>query len=123
VRKLIRIPQAEARVVENEVEVLKELCHEDVHPHIVAVLKIGELPDSQDLIIDMELCDLDLREYIAGTKSRESVPTFFVTNEPPPSKTRQVWNVMSHITSGVEYLHGKHVVHRDLKPANIITRS
>jgi len=115
-RKLVRIPRVDAKVVENEVQVLKELGREGVHPNIVAVLQIGELRNSQDLFIDMELCDLNLLDYIHGTDPRAS--TFFVKDQPPPMKARQVWNVMSQITSGVEYLHGKRLVHRDLKPAN-----
>jgi serine/threonine protein kinase len=117
-RKLVRIPIVDAKVVENEVRVLKELCCEGAHANIVSVLTIGALINSEDLFIDMELCDVNLAEYISCTKPRDSVPTFFVLDQPPPVKARQVWNVMLQIAKGVEYLHLKHVVHRDLKPAN-----
>ena len=116
-RKLIRVPQVDLKVVDNEVQVLKELSKES-HPNIVAVLRIGQLRNSQDLFIDMELCDLNLWDYIHGTKARHSVPTFFVKDQPPPMLAKQIWNVMLQITTGVEYLHRSHVVHRDLKPAN-----
>jgi serine/threonine protein kinase len=117
-RKLVRIPIVDAKVVENEVRVLRELCCEGAHANIVAVLTIGALLNSEDLFIDMELCDLNLDEYIACKKPRDSVPTFFVVDQPPPVKAIQIWNVMLQIAKGVEYLHLKHVVHRDLKPAN-----
>jgi serine/threonine protein kinase len=115
-RKLVRIPRVDPRVVENEVQVLKELCREGAHPNIVAVFQIGELRNSQDLFIDMELCDLNLSDYIHDTDPR--APTRFVTDEPPPMKVRQIWNIMLQVTSGVEYLHRKRLVHRDLKPGN-----
>jgi hypothetical protein len=102
-RKLIRIPRVEAKVIDNEVRVLIELCCEGAHPHIVAVLRIGELRNSQDLFIDMELCDLSLAEYIYCTKPRELVPTFFVKDQPPPLKARQTWTVMLQVAKGVEY--------------------
>jgi serine/threonine protein kinase len=97
---------------------LKELCCEGAHANIVAVLTIGLLLNTEDLFIDMELCDLDLAEFIAGGKPRESVPTFFVIDKPSPVKARQIWNIMLQIAKGIEYLHLKHIVHRDLKPAN-----
>jgi serine/threonine protein kinase len=117
-RKLIRIPRVDSKVTDNEVQVLTELCCEGAHPHIVAVLRIGELRNSQDLFIDMELCDLDLGQYIYCAKPQESVPTFFIKDQPPPMKASQIWTVMSQIAKGVEYLHHRRMVHRDLKPAN-----
>ena len=117
-RKLIRIPRVEAKVIDTEIRVLTELSREGIHPHIVAVLRIGELPNSQDLFIDMELCDLNLAEYIYGSKPRDLVPTFFIKDQSPPMKASQVWTVMLQLAKGVEYLHRKAIIHRDLKPAN-----
>jgi serine/threonine protein kinase len=117
-RKLMRVPQLDdAKVRDNEVQMLKVLSKER-HPHIVSVFRIGMLRNSQDLFIDMELCDLNLRDYIRGTKPRDLVPAFFVRDQPPPMLARQIWHVMLQITTGVEYLHCQQVVHRDLKPAN-----
>jgi serine/threonine protein kinase len=117
-RKLMRVSHVDdAKVIDNEVQMLKDLSKER-HPHIVVVFRIGMLRNSQDLFIDMELCDLNLTDYIRGTKPRNLVPAFFVRDQPPPMLARQIWNVMLQITTGVEYLHCQQVVHRDLKPAN-----
>jgi serine/threonine protein kinase len=113
-RKLIRVPQVDAKVVANEVQAVKALSKES-HANIVVVLRIGELRNSQDLFIDMELCDLNLTDYIRGA---QPMPSFLVRNQPPPMLARQIWNVMLQITTGVEYLHGQNMVHRDLKPPN-----
>jgi len=109
-------------VIENEVRNLTELCQQGPPPHIVNVLRIGELRNTRYLFIDMELCDLNLVEYIYCTKPREAVPTFFIKDQPPPMKACQIWTVLLQIVKGVEYLHHKHMVHRDLKPANGYTR-
>jgi serine/threonine protein kinase len=115
---VIRIPLVDAKVAENEVRVLKELWGEGAHVNIVSVFTIGGLFNDEAVFIDMELCDLNLAEYIVCSKPRDSVPTFFIVDQPPPVKARQVWNVMIQITTGIKYLHLKHIVHRDLKPAN-----
>jgi serine/threonine protein kinase len=84
-RKLIRIPQVDSQVVDNEVHALKVLCKEG-HPNIVSVLQIGELRNSQDLFIDMELCDLNLTEYIRGPwRSAADLPC----QKPNPSNARE----------------------------------
>jgi serine/threonine protein kinase len=95
-----------------------ELSKTGGHPYIVSVLRIGELRNSRYLFIDMELCDLNLAEYLYCSKPRSQVATFFVKNQPPPMKARQIWTVMLQVTKGVEYLHGQDLIHRDLKPAN-----
>jgi serine/threonine protein kinase len=104
-------------VIENEVKNLTELCQQ-AHPHIVNVLRIGELCNTGYVFIDMELCDLNLVEYKYCTRPREAVPTFFIKDQPPPMTARQIWAVILQIAKGVEYLHQKQMVHRDLKPAN-----
>ena len=68
----------------------------------------------------MELCDLNLFDFIhRSTQPLESVP-FFIKDAPPPLKAQQIWNVMKHVTEGVNYLHTLNLVHRDLKPENSI---
>ena len=115
---MIHKPWVEAKVIKNEFEKLTLLCGQGTHPHIVNVLRIGELCNTSYMFIDMELCDLSLVEYIHCTKPREAVPTFYIKDQPPPMRALQIWTVMLHIAKGVKYLHQKQIVHRDLKPAN-----
>ena len=68
--------------------------------------------------IDMELCDLNLAEFIHDPVSQNpSIPSL-VKDITPSLRAQQVWYIMMHITSGLAYLHSLNVVHRDLKPPN-----
>ena len=115
-RKLVHIPGIDTKVIENEVEAILKLCRDGGHLHIVTVMRIGDIPPF--LFIDMELCDLNLADYIYCTKDRASVPTYFIKDQSPPMKSCQIWNVMLQIAKGVEFLHVRKMVHRDLKPLN-----
>ena len=87
--------------------------------NIVQVLNHGLLLYHASYYIDMELCDLNLDEYIhknpPSTQST-SLPTF--EREAGLTTLLQIWTVMSHIAGGIDYIHRKRHVHRDLKPAN-----
>jgi serine/threonine protein kinase len=86
------------------------------NPHIVTIFEIGDIPLS--VFFDMELCDMNLFDYIYGTQDESTAATYFIKTQPPPMKSRQIWNVMLQVTKGVEFLHRKNMVHRDLKPVN-----
>jgi serine/threonine protein kinase len=113
---LIFIPNVSTTVIENEVNAILKLFENGTHPNIVTVLKIGDI--TPFLFIDMELCDLNLDDYIYCKKDPSTVPINFIKDRPPPLKSQQIWNVMLHVGKGVEFLHGKRMVHRDLKPLN-----
>lgn len=106
----------EAKVIDNEVRVLTELAHQrGPSPYC---RRFGELGNSHDLFIDMDMCDLNLAEYICCNKPRDLVPTFFIKDPSPPMKASQIWTVMLQLAKRVEYLHRKAIIHRNLKPAN-----
>ena len=106
--------------VENEMHAIRRLCAEGPHKNIVGVSKLGRLLKSPYYFIDMELCDLNLHDYIhrpAPPNPSESIP-YFIHDAPPPLKAQQIWNIMKDIAGGIRYLHSLEMVHRDLKPAN-----
>ena len=93
------------------------MCGKGSHSHIVEVLRIGELRNSSDYFIDMELCDLSLEDYINSENLGDGLPVYNKT-VPPPLRAKQIWYIMIHIASGAKFMHSISMVHRDLKPAN-----
>ena len=115
-RKVLSIPYLDPKIIANEARAVRELCTPGAHPNIIAVIMHGELPSAQLYFIDMELCDINLSQYIHGAITLPSIPNF--TRDP-----QQIGQIMKHIASGVKYIHSRNVVHRDLKPDNGIASS
>ena len=90
----------------------------DVHPNIVQVLRIGEIIGSPYYFIDMELCDINLEQYIYSNPSAAESFPHLVREAPSAVQASQVWNVMKQIARGLTFIHGHNEVHRDLKPHN-----
>jgi len=104
-----------------EVNAIKKLCGPGAHVNIVQVLAHGQLPNAPYFLyfIDMELCDLNLHDYIHRKPTAElskSMPR--IIRGMGSASALQIWVVMSQIAAGVEYIHRKGHVHRDIKPAN-----
>ena len=116
-RKLVRITQRTQNEIEIEAKAIQKVCGKGSHPHIVEVLRIGELRNSSDYFIDMELCDLNLADYIYSETPRDGLP-FYNKVASPPLRAQQIWYVLIHIASGLKFMHSIRMVHRDLKPAN-----
>jgi serine/threonine protein kinase len=116
----------------NEVRAITKLCEVVVHQNLVKVLQHGWmtlgmqhgwLPTGEKYFIDMELCDLDLYNYIYQTVqwtticSRER-STYFVATMSTDRRFRNIWSIMEQATRGVAFIHKQGEVHRDLKPTN-----
>ena len=105
-------------MIQREADVIRKICGKGAHPHIISVFKLGELRNSHYYFIDMELCDLNLADFIKGPASPDASIPVLIKNSPPSLRALQVWNIMSHIAKGLVYLHSVRVVHRDLNPSN-----
>jgi len=105
----------------NEVRVITKLCSTGGHGNIIAVLQHGWLNKDQKYYIDMELCEMNLEDfingpYIATLGNKRYFDPICMGVEGP--ECLNLWNIMRDITRGLEYIHGLREVHRDLKPQN-----
>jgi len=106
-------------MLRKEVMAIKNLCGPGAHVNIVQVMAHGPLLNAPYYFIDMELCDLNLDDYIhraPSVKLSELMP--YIIRGTGSASPLQIWVVMSQIAVGVEYIHQKGHVHRDIKPAN-----
>ncbi|KPP65481.1 eukaryotic translation initiation factor 2-alpha kinase 1-like, partial [Scleropages formosus] len=71
------------------------------------------------LYIQMQLCELSLRDWILERNSRfreeqaSSADSFMCVN------TEKTFKIFRSILEGVQYIHSRGIMHRDLKPRNI----
>jgi len=106
-------------VLQKEVMAIKKLCGPDAHINVVQVLAHGQLPNAPYYFIDMELCDLNLDDYIHWEPSAKlSKLMLYIIRETGSVSPLQICVVMSQIAVAVEYIHQKGHIHRDIKPAN-----
>jgi len=106
--------------IANEVRVITKLCSNGGHRNIIAVLQHGWLNKDQKYYFDMELCEMNLDDFIKGSYIAALGNQYFdptsAGGEGP--ECLNLWNIMRDITRGLEYIHGLREVHRDLKPQN-----
>ena len=102
----------------NEARAIDKLCSTS-HDHIVQVFRHNRLsPQSPLYFIDMELCEINLEEYIQGQKSgvRGLLEWEVVLEE--GQHEFLIIAIMQQILSGVAFIHEQNEVHRDLTPQN-----
>lgn len=85
---------------------------------MVLLLKSGELKHTHCYYFDMELCDMNLFEYIHSNANHSAKGLDRFDRLSPHSKVKQIWSIMEQISSGVAFIHGENFTHRDLKPSN-----
>lgn len=86
-----------------EINILKKASH----PNIVTMHTALWHQDGTYLYIVMELCDMDLSQYLKQAPNRRL-------------SERETKRLMQHLASGLHYLSGLNIVHRDLKPQNLM---
>jgi serine/threonine protein kinase len=127
-RKIVRqIGQVTKSDIENESRVVKLLMENGGHENIVTILSHGFIQSFDYYYIDMELCDMTLKDYIdywAGSKelpletSLDLAPSVICNDCSLLLQMRNVWAIASQIAAGLEFMHSHHQIHRDLKPGN-----
>lgn len=95
------------------------------HRNIVQVLQHDRFKSGSIYYIDIELCTLNLQDYIYRTEeySRHTSgfsndPTFVVEDSSTHLKLINIWTIINHVAQGLEFIHENHYVHRGLKPLN-----
>src|SRR5271155_4185908 len=102
--------------LKNELRALDKICTQD-HRNIVSVLRHDLLPYSTYYYVDMELCDINLDDYIykpwpPGLIGKSRFFRFDNLNVPIE------WAILADIATGLAFIHSLGEVHRDLKPRN-----
>lgn len=119
--------QTTLKDIENEIEAISKIHAIGRHENIVDILGRDKLGTSIYYFIDMELCDIDLKEYLQGRRSirddnapvQHSANLVFVSKDCGLQlKLQNAFIILSHITNGLEFAHEHNLVHRDLKPGN-----
>jgi len=115
--------EIERRQIVNEVGAATTLCG-DGHPNIIQTFEHGPL-DDLSYFIDMELCNLNLRQFLRGDKDKVKPDDWFLhwPIEHPGDKGFFIFALMQEIANGLYFIHGNDIVHMDLKPENSIAPS
>ena len=69
-RKLLLLTAVHRDVIEKQANAIIKICGPPSHDNITAVQQISEIWNTSYYFIDMELCDLNLHQYICGMSFR-----------------------------------------------------
>jgi serine/threonine protein kinase len=110
--------------IDKEVDVIAQICTTR-HGNIVQIPRHDWFSSGSIYFIDMELCALNLHDYIYRTQEytrRASVlsnnHTFVIEDASTHLKLINIWTIMDHVAQGLQFIHEKNYIHRDLKPLN-----
>jgi len=118
-RKLVRQFAAISESdIQNEIRAIDKLCG-NACKYLVMVFRHGKLKNTSYYFIDMELCDLDLKDYILGNwHGINGLMSPFFRRGNQESEMENIWGIMRQISEGLVFIHSQTEVHRDLKPTN-----
>ena len=98
---------------------IRKIQMEELHENVIEVIDHGWLISNEAYYIDMELCAFSLREFIlqnVRTKLGFQYLDRSVCSNGVSSLS--FWTIITHVTSGLTFIHEKGECHRDLKPEN-----
>ena len=102
----------------NEVRVHAKFAVTGGHKHIIPVLKHGWVEENRTYFFDMERCPLTLQSFICYEfRNVIGLQRYFS----PTSENLGIltfWEIVRHITNGLQFIHDMEEIHRDLKPSN-----
>ena len=113
--KKVLSPQEKVDYIK-EVKSMKDLGSE-FHKNVIQYIADGEILSDSIYFIDMELCDINLDEYMNGTQNISGIHGLPAWNKEDPDLFLIV-AIVQQLLSGLDFMHKKQMVHRDLDPKN-----
>jgi len=89
---------------------------------MISFIADGTIVPDSICFIDMELCDIDLGQYIAGARGVVGLHGLPIWDKHNPD-IFFIAAIMQQMLSGLAFIHSRNKVHRDLDPNNGNNRS
>jgi len=103
---MFKIPDSERqRYIQNYREIFDTLFVKNNSKYLVQILELKSLENGNIECIDMELCSINLKEFIQRN------PADF-------GGVKNIWQILLDMANGIEFIHGCNVIHGDVKPSN-----
>jgi serine/threonine protein kinase len=97
-----------------EMDIMSRLGTENINVIKLLQREIGQLPTGESFL-DMELCDLDLRQYLDNHKECQQ---WWLHSLESGQRTMFIVGIMQQLLNGLYYIQSFGLAHRDLKPDN-----